>query len=67
MGIKQTDQSKKGKLEYRGVATVAIGEMAAHMLISSFWQVVQQLHIYRQPTELEAKEYRISHKCINNF
>jgi len=36
MGIKQTDQSKKGKLEYRDVATAAIGEMAAHMLISSF-------------------------------
>ena len=36
MGIKQTDQSKKGKLEYRGVATETIDEMAAHMLISSF-------------------------------
>jgi len=36
MGIKQTDQSKKGKLEYRDVATAAIGEIAAHMLISSF-------------------------------
>ena len=36
MGIKQTDQSKKAKLEYRDVATAAIGGTAAHMLISSF-------------------------------
>ena len=38
MGIKQTDQSKKGKLEYRDV-TVAIDEMAAHadLFFSGRW------------------------------
>ena len=30
MGIKQTDQSRKGKLEYRDVATAAIGSPISH-------------------------------------
>jgi len=39
MGIKQTDQSKKGKSEYQDVATAAIGEMAAHadLFFSGRW------------------------------
>jgi len=36
MEIKQTDQSKEGKLEYRDDATAPIGEMAVQMLIPSF-------------------------------
>jgi len=30
MGIKQTDQSRKGKLEHRDVATAAIGSPISH-------------------------------------
>ena len=36
MEIKQTEQSKEEKLEYRDDATAPIGEMAAHMPMSSF-------------------------------